>query len=74
MKPEEARTRLQRQVDEAKARKQLTKQQAVCAHEWETSEESLPIDNLKFKKSNAYFIKKTCKVCQRTMLVDYVME
>ena len=77
MKPEQVKTRLQRQVEEVKARKQLSKEQESCQHEWVTTEESLPIDNPKFIKANrfnAYFIKKTCTKCQRTALTDYIVE
>ena len=67
-------TRLQRQIEEGKARRQLTKDQQVCEHEWVTIEESLPIDNPKFKKFNAYFVKRSCSKCERTILIDYIIE
>ena len=74
MKPIEVKTRLQRQVEEAKARKEQVKQQDDCDHQWKQVEESLPIDNLKFKKFNAYFVFLVCQVCERKRLIDYKME
>lgn len=74
MKPEQVKTRLQRQVEEAKTRKEQARRQDDCPHEWETVEESLPIDNDKFKKFNAYFVFRICSKCQRKVLIDYRME
>lgn len=49
-------------------------QKKPCEHEWEAKKESVPVDNLLFKKSDAYFIMRVCKLCSKKIKVDYVIE
>ena len=73
VKPGDVRTRLQRQLDDARARKEQVIDTG-CEHDWKRFKQTLPIDNLNFKRFNAYFILKGCTKCKAKLLIDYIVE
>lgn len=74
MKPEEARERLVQRLEVARQRRRKLKERDNCEHEWKKGKKSVPINNLKFKKFNAYFVALYCTKCKQVKLIHYVME
>lgn len=73
MKPEQVKSRLERQLEEATARREQ-QIDATCQHEWKKYKQTLPIDHLNFKKTTAYFVISGCERCHAKVLMDYRME
>lgn len=59
---------------EARQRAKTAPKQPACEHDWRDYRQSVPIDNLNFKKSDAYFVVRGCSKCKAKVMVDYVME